>query len=313
MGAVKLSISVQDIDVVRQSFNTIRVWRSTTGETGVYSLLTANAPTHASITAVTEQSYDVAGKTLTFQADSHGPDSVLFTGLAPLTAIQVVNQINAVRAGIASEVVGKLVMTSTSFGTMSKMAITGGSAAIVFGWLGTEHSLGLDAHVDLQPGTSNYEYTDNDGESGYFYKVQYYNTINGLASNLSTAFQGSVATLVSPSKLSVANIDLVDARGIAVPQQQFTFYSVHEFLAVDGFQVALTRAPITVETDNMGHAEVTLVRGLKVKVVIEGTSLIREVTVPNVDSFDLMTLMGEAPDPFSVLAPSFPYAIRRTI
>jgi hypothetical protein len=313
MGAVKLSISVKDIENVIQSFNTIRVWRSTTGDTGVYSALTANISEHAKLPAGTSPSYDVSGKTLKFQVDSHPFDTVLFTGLAPLSLAQVVNQINAVRGGIASDVADKLMLTSPTYGTASKLKLDTCSAAIVFGWTGSERLIGLDSHVVLVPGSGVYEYTDNDGEPGYYYKVQYYNTINGLASNLSSAFQGAVATLISPSKLSVANIDLVDAQGIAIPGQQFTFYSVHEPLKIEGFQVALTRAPITTETDNSGHAEVTLVRGLKVKVVIEGTSLIREITVPNEDSFDLLTLMGEAPDPFSVLNPSFPYAIRRTI
>jgi hypothetical protein len=258
--------------------------------------------------------YDIAGKTLTIKRDSHDPVSVLFPGINPFTADQAAHEINTViGATIAAESVGRLVLTSTITGTASKMQVMGGSAANAFGWLGGERSIGFDSHIDLLAGVGIYEYTDNDGESGYFYEVQYYNTVSGLASNVSTPFQGAAATLINADKLSIARIDLVDARGIAIPQQVFTFYSVHEPLLIDGFQIALNRAPISVETDNAGHAEITLVRGLKVKVVIEGTSLIREIQVPNVASFDLLTLMGQSPDPFSVLIPNFNPAPRRTI
>ena len=129
----------------------------------------------------------------------------------------------------------------------------------------------------------------------------------------SVPFRGEPGTLVSASNLSTGTIDLVDQSGVAVPDQDISFYSIHEPLQVEGFEVALIRGPVTITTNSAGHAEVILVRGLKMKVVFEGTNLIREITVPDQDEFDILEEVGAAPDPYGIKAHSFPSAIRRTV
>lgn len=315
MGTTKLSITVTGIETVIQTYDAIRVKRSVTGIDGTYSLLTANAPTSAALTAPLPGNYDVVGKTLQLLVDQLGQLDIQFTGgVDPLTVPQVVEQINtAVGEVVASDVGNYLNLTSTNTGTASKIEIVGGSAAPVFGWADGTRDIGEEAHITLQAGVSVYSFLDNDGEAGYFYKVQYYNTSNGLQSNDSSAFEGDVGTLVSADKLSSVQVDLVDARGIAVPHQEITFYPMHELLEVEGFQVALNRAPITIVTNNSGHAEVNLVRGLRVRVVFEGTSIIRDITIPDEAETDLLTVLGEAPDPFDIKTLPFPEAPRRTL
>lgn len=312
--AIRLSINVRDTAAVLASFTSIRVKRSTTGESGAYSLITAAAPAAAYLHASVAESYSVVGKTLSILRDSHAQVDVLFTGVGSLTAAQVATQVNAaVGTTIATVESSALRLTSTITGTASKLEILASSAASAFGWLGGIRAIGFDAYIPIQAGITLYEYTDNDGDEDYYYKVSYINSLNGQISGDSSAFLGSAATLVDTSGLSIATIDLVDARGIAVPAQKISFLSVHEPFVAEGFQIALTRDPITITTDNLGHAEVALVRGLRVKVVIEGTSLIRDIVVPDETTFDLLTAMAAAPDPFGVVQPSFPYAIRRTI
>lgn len=316
MPAVKLNITVRDVDSVMTSFNVIRIKRSITGETGEYNLITANAPAAATLLAPNAEPYDVVGKTLQILRDSHAQVDVLFTGGVGdlLSAAQVASQINAeVGVVIGADESGTLRLSSTITGTQSKMEIVGGSAATIFGWDAGDRDIGEEAHIDLQTGITLYEFIDNDGEAGYYYKASYYNTSNGLASNDSSPFLGAVSALVSPSKLSVGKIDLVDAQGVAVPDQEITFYSVYEPLQVEGFQIALVRDPITIKTDSSGHAEITLVRGLKVKVSMDGTSFIREITVPDVATFDILEELSTAPDPFDIHIPDFPVAPRRTV
>lgn len=314
MGAVRLSLSVSGIETVLQSFNVIRVKRSTTGIGGTYTAITDNAPAPAQLVAPQAGNYDVASKTLQIKVDSDAQVDVLFSGLNPKTAAQASDEINtAVGSVIAADVAGTLVLTSTQLGTASKMEIVGGGAAVEFGWQAGDRDIGEDAHVQMIAGQSLYTYTDNDGESTYYYVAQFYNTINGLSSNDSSPFQGAATTLVSSDKLSVVKVDLVDGRGIAVPDQAITFYPEHEPLEVEGFQVALNRAPITVTTDNAGHAEVALVRGLKVRVVFEGSSIIRSITIPDAAETDLLSELGAAEDPYSVVEPPFPHAPRRTV
>lgn len=313
MGAVKLNISVSDIATVMLSFTHIRVSRSVDGETGTYTPITASSATPAVLTAPTIQSYNVVGKTLQLLVDSEAQVDILFTGVGYLTAAQAADQIDtAVGAAIGSAVDGYLTLTSVLTGTASKMEIVGGSAAAEFGWVAGDRDIGDEANIPLTGTQSLYEFVDNDGEEGYWYKVQYYNSTTGLQSNFSSAFLGVAATMIGADKLSIGSVDLIDSRGIAVADQEITFYSVHEPLIVDGFNVAMIRAPVTIITDNVGHAEIPLVKGLKVKVVFEGTSLIRDITVPDTD-FDVLTEMGSAQDPFSVVQPSFPFALRRSL
>src|SRR5688572_22873501 len=127
--AILLTIDVPDIATVLQSFNTIRIKRSTTGEAGVYSLITSNTPVAATLLAPNAANYNVAGKTLGIVRDLAAQVNVVFTGVDPLTVDQVVTQINAaVGAAIASNEANKLRLTSTITGTQSKLEIKDGNA-----------------------------------------------------------------------------------------------------------------------------------------------------------------------------------------
>ena len=314
MGSIRLRISVNDIGTVLMSYDSMKVKRSTTGQNGVYTELTAPLSTHAVLSATLEGPYAIAGKTLQLIRDSHAQVDVLFPGLGDLTPVQAANAINSqVGVVIATVDAGKVILTSTTYGTSSKIIIVGGSAAPYFGWLDNTKVIGLESYITLQAGISLYEFIDNDGEPGYYYKVTYYNTTNGQVSQDSSPFLGAAATLVGADNLSVAVVDLVDGAGVAVAEQEISFYPVHEPLQVDGFQIALTRKPLSVTTDNAGHAEVTLVRGLKVRVVFEGTGLIREIVVPNQSSFDLLTEISTSVDPYDAKTLGLPAAPRRTI
>jgi len=314
MGATKLSINVTGIEEVLLSFNVIRIKRSTTGVDGTYSFLTNNVPVAATLLAPLAGNYNLLGKTLQLHLDQDPLVSVLFTGLDPLTVPQVMDQINAaVGAAVAFDDANHLRLTSTRTGTISKVEIVGGSAAPIFGWPDGTRNIGKEANINLIAGISSYTFIDQDGQAGYFYTAQFYNTSTQLSSNDSTPFEGDVGTLVDAARLSRVEVNLVDARGIAVADQEITFYSVNEPLEVDGFQVAMIRSPVSIKTDNSGHAEVSLIRGLLMRVVFEGTSVIREIRIPDVESFDLLQLMSSAPDPFKIKELNFPTAPRRTI
>jgi hypothetical protein len=312
--AVTLSINVSNIAAAMASFNVIRIKRSTTGLNGTYNNLTDISPKPAVLQPPLPSPYNVSAKTLQIIRDSHPQVNIIFTGTDPLSAAQLVPQFNtALGAVVASEVLGQLVLTSTIVGTASKLTIVGGMAAPVFGWADGTKDVGEEAHIQLVAEQAYYSFTDNDGESTYYYKAQFLNTTNGLTSADSPAFQGDAGTLVDASNLSVAKVDLIDGRGLALADQEITFYGVNETFAIQGFQIALTRKPITIITDNGGHAEVPLVKGTRWKVVFEGTSFIREFVVPTSSTFDLLALLATAPDPFKIVEVQFPAAPRRTI
>jgi len=309
-----LTITVAAIDQVLASFDTIRVKKSTTGVDGTYYLITDTTPKPAQLTPPTPGPWNVVSKTLQLKLDSNPQVNIIFTGVDPLSAAQLVPQINtAMGETIATEVGGALYLTSNLTGTASKMEIVDGEAAAVFGWSDGDRDVGEEAHIQLVAGQQIYSFTDDDGAAGDYYKVQYFNTSNGLESQDSLPFQGAASTVLDASRLSIAKVNLIDGAGIAIPNFDISFYVVHEPFSVDGFEVGLARAPKTITTNNIGHAEIALVRGVKVKVVFEGTSVIREIVVPDQAEFNLLDVLSTSPDPFRVAEVDFPTAPRRSI
>lgn len=315
MPSVNIRISVADIDAAIASYDSIRVRRSRTGVDGAYELTTANAPTAAKLNAPTVGPYNVVGKTFSLLVDGDPQLDVVFTGTNPLTTADVAGQINTAAGDtIAFDGAGgELELISTLTGTASKLEIATGTAEADFGWVAGVRDSGEDAHVTLVANQNLYDYTDNDGDIAFFYKTQFFNTVNNLTSTESEPFLGGPGPILPSSELSKATIDLVDQSGSALPGQDITFYSTQDFHSVTGFAVALQRAPVTITSDNSGHAEINLVRGLVVKVVFEGTTVIREFTVPDQATFDLLTVLGTTPDPFDIATLPFKAAPRRTL
>jgi hypothetical protein len=312
MGTVSLDLYVSDINDVLRSYNVFKIRRSVTGETGPYVEMTGPDTTHAALQSLQKSTFNVAGKTLKLMVDHTEPIPVVFLGLAPLTPAQAVAQINILFPGLASENMGIITLQSSLLGSVSVVQVVEGSAAIEFGWAEGQKAIGLEKYVYLVPGQTDYTFIDRDGETTYFYEAAFYNTSTHLTSAWSEPFKGGTGTVISASNLSLAHVDIVDAAGVAVSEQRITFYSQHIPLKVEGFQAAMIRRPVTIETNNDGHAEVSLIRGLRLKVVFEGTSFIREITVPDQADFDILDLMAAAPDPFNSIEPYVPFAIRRT-
>jgi hypothetical protein len=183
-----------------------------------------------------------------------------------------------------------------------------------FGWAAGDSDVGEDAHVPLQAGASLYDYLDKNGAGEFYYIAQFFDTASLLASIDSDPFKGDPGTIVGEEHLSLAKVDLTDGSGIAVANQGITFWSVYEVIEKDTFVVGIQRQPIaTITTDAAGHAEIKLVRGLRIKVVFEGTSIVREFVVPDVDDFNLLDELSDSPDPFDVRTPDFNLALRRTL
>jgi hypothetical protein len=79
-----------------------------------------------------------------------------------------------------------------------------------------------------------------------------------------------------------------------------------------GGRVVGTQLPLVAESDDFGHLELSLVQGMLVRVAIEGTAYVREFTVPSTPTFDLLSVMASAPDPFTVQIP-LPFLNRRSL
>lgn len=306
-----LEVFVEDITAVLDSFDVIKVAKAL-ASTGPWTEITAAAATHAGMIGTTTSPFVVSGLTLLLLVDNQDESTVTFTGTNPLTVAQVNAQINDVVADLASADYGRVKLTSATTGSQSKVRVSGGTALTLLGFTLDQKSTGKEPYVTLVLGQNSYSFTDRDGTDEDYYEVSYFNTSNLLQSSWSEPFQAEPGTAIDSSHLSVASVNLIDIRGVSVSGQEITVFPLDEPLLVQAHHVGLASGPITVTTDNSGHAEITLVRGLKVKVSIQG-SLVREITIPDTATFDLLELMAAAPDPYNPVAPNYPTAPRRTL
>jgi hypothetical protein len=156
-----------------------------------------------------------------------------------------------------------------------------------------------------------YLYTDATATPGNYYKAEFYNTATAAESEWSCPFQSAV---ISPTHLSSAQLKLVNGAGFILSGQRVTFHFMGPPMTVEGYDLAWSKDPVIAVTDVNGEIDVPLVQGSQWKVVFEGTSYIREITVPTgVDHFDLLALMGLAPDIFTIAEIDYPAAPRRTV
>jgi hypothetical protein len=65
-------------------------------------------------------------------------------------------------------------------------------------------------------------------------------------------------------------------------------------------------------TDKNGFVQFSLIQGVEVVITIYANSLRRRVTVPATSTANLFTLMSSADDPFDIVVPTIPDAIRRS-
>lgn len=313
--AINIDVFVSNIVAALASFDVVEVQRSVTVDSGPFEFLTKVAPADAAtlLGSITGP-FTIVGQTLQVKVDSGAQVDVVFTGIDPLTTAQVLDQINtALLATVAFDESNALRLTSTITGTSSKMEVVDGSAAATLGFTAGQRDIGSEEYIDLVTDQDAYIFIDNDGQAGYFYRVRFLRPSTGAVSQWSAPFLGAPGTQVTTASLSLATIDLIDASGQAQAEQKITFYPLNKPLTVEGFSVAIGRGPVTMETDNAGHAEVSLVRGTELRVLFEGTSLIRDIVVPDQTTFNLLGLVEVSPDIYDVVEPNLPAAPRRSI
>jgi len=311
MAVIKLKIYVPNLANVMTLFDVIRVWRSKTGEVGPYDLLTADTAVAASLTGLQFAPFTVFGKTLSFKIDSGAEQTVTFATADPVSVDLAAGEINAQTTGVtASEESGAVKLASDTLGTASIVEITGGSALADLGFTTGDVDNGEDPHILLVALQENYEYDDKSGDATYWYKTQYYYTANGSFSSVSDPVQGNVTTTVPSGDLVTASIDVADVTCSPLEDMLISFYYTYK-PPIQSSDIAILKRHVQVQTDQVGHAEINLIKGMEVDVVFVGTGMIRRITVPDVD-FNLMDEVASADDNFQIQVPVMPPAIRRS-
>jgi hypothetical protein len=325
--AIQLVIHVTEAEVF-QLYNQIEVWKSEDLPSGPYEELTADVlsparlpqgapndpqslPSGPSALLVDKDLRMVAGAVSLSQPDEI---EVIFTGADPLTFGDAAAQVTAgglgrVRAYVTEA--GQFVLESLLAGRWARLWVVGGAAAPVLGLPVDEVTYGRDARRTLVEGVTAYSFLDYWGSSAHFYKVRFRNSMTGAVSEFSQVFPGTKKTGLEPTDLSLGQLTLVRADGAPLINQEvrvnmeFTGSLVADKLLAGGDLVKLT--------DSEGKVEFILPRGQKVTVAVAGTSLVRTITVPDRESFNLFDPDIADDDVFKVQVPLLVMAERRSL
>lgn len=310
MAIIEFTVHIDNASTIVALFDRLEVWRSDT-ELGSYTNLTADENTAALLDGSVAGPWTLSGKTLTAIVDSAAPKSVVFSGTNPLTAAQVLAQINAVFPGLASEVptdTDRIRLTSPTLGTASVLELTGDAVATL-GLSGTRIA-GKTARLVMAASVDDYLFRDYDGTDGYWYKTRYYSTVTGAISSFSPALQGGDGSAVPTSFTVTGQVAMANMSGDPIIGRRVIFVATGPQILSDGaghnYGILPSVDRVVVVTDINGRATVKLIKGQRLKVFLEGTSFQREFVVPDAD-FDVLTVASTEPDPLSiVVAPPLP-------
>lgn len=296
-------------ELLSLGFTRLEMWRAN-GAENLYEEVTASSATSARlISAEAVNTFRMGGRLLKFVVDEGEEKSVLFgTVVEYWTPQQVADRVNEVSPGVALVSGKSVVLSSLSTGRRSSIVVTYCDASD----LGFESGFkvhGKDPRLVLASGTIIYTYTDIAGAPGDHYKWRL--SANGVApmSAFSVVIHGGSGP-VDPDLISLAVAKFVGTDGVA---RKAKIIVVSDFtpVQVGGF-LAGTDIPRVFESDDGGFLVAPLLRGLRVRVAIEGTAFVREITVPNAPQFDLLEAVAAAPDPFTIQVPP-PFLYRRSI
>jgi len=315
MSVIKIKIVVPEIDNVLSTFTKIQVQRSEDGAPYTDAkFITDTVATAAELAGIESGPFPgLSGKSLKLKVDGEAEQSVTFTLPDPISLANVIGQFNSdIDDATMSENpddLGHALIQSDVLGTGGILEITGGTGLAILGFTLGDKDNGEDPNIDLLPATSEYEYDDLSGEASYWYRTRYYNPASGVFSSWSDWVQGSTGSAISVGNLIVGKIKLADIDGTALVGAKVMIVNVYQPYIKETYFFAGRSKEI--ETDGMGCAEITLVKGALVDVIICGTSLTRRIAVPSTGTeFDLMDPTLVQDDPFQIQVPDLPAAPR---
>lgn len=305
----QITISIANVDILLSSgFTDLEILKQT--DSGSYTLITSHVPVSAHIqTTPASTLYKVGGKSIGLSID--GAPEVLISfdpTLSYWSPSQVSSRINEVLPGAASAVSNFVRISSPTSGRGSSVQATYSTASDLGLSVGFV-SIGIDQSPTLSSGNYIYNYMDVSGSVGDKYKWRFTN--HGIAP-ISAQYGPIVGgELIPPGvAVSVATANFIGLDGRA--KKTSVIIAMDRPPTLNGSVATTFDRSLTYSSDDAGFLQIPLVKGSIVRVAIEGTSYIREITVPDTDTFDLLNAMSTAPDPFTVQTTP-PYLIRRNI
>lgn len=315
MAVIKVKIYVPEIANVLGLFDVIQIQRSEAGTPYSDAVdITADAAQNPELIGTEEGPFaSLQGKTFKVKVDGGSEQVLTFTTADPISLVNVIGEFDGAITGLTAsdDGTGKLKLEGNVPGTVGTLEITGGTGLTILGFTSGDKDNGEDQHVTLMAGVDSYEYDDQSGEASYWYRTRYLNTTSGNVSSYSDWTQGSTGGVISAADLIVGRIKLANVDGTALVGKKVTIVNVFNPLEADGYFLAGRSKQI--ETDGSGYAESTVIKGATLDVIIEGTSMIRRILVPDTGTeFNFLDPALQQDDPFQIQVPDLPSAVRRS-
>lgn len=315
MAVIKVKVFVPEIANVLSLFDKIQVQRSAAGSPyGDAVLITDDTIQPPVLIGSEEGPYaGLQGTTLLIKVDGGAEQTVTFTAANPVSLSNVIDEFNntITDAEMSDDGTGKPKIIGLIDGTGGILELTGGSSLAILGFTIGDKDNGEDPHIALLAGVDAYEYDDKSGEASYWYRTRYYNLASGVFSSWSDWIQGDTGAAIDSANLIVGKIKLANPDGTAHVGAKVTIVNVYQPLISDEY--FMSGRSLQIETGGTGQAETTLIKGATVDVIIEGTSVIRRILVPDTGTeFDLLDPTLQVDDPFGIQTPDLPAAVRRS-
>ncbi len=307
---IRQSYVIYNIDDVIALYSRIR-WHRAPAEAGPYEPATAASIAAATLLSSRATVFDVQGLDFTFEVGGIEV-TVSFTGIAALSAADVVSQINAATAlVVASPSSGKVLLTTAETGSDASIRVTGGDACPYLGFVVGDTALGKDPDTVLVSGTHEYFFTDYNSDPSYFYKAELLNHLTSSSAGLSIPFASNLATRVPLTETIACFVKISDMRGAPIPNRTITVANVGALNRAQTATWGVFRQYDSLTTDANGYAEIRLLRGILVDVTIDGTGFVRRIQIPTTG--DIVDLLDEdlvTQDEFGIQKQNIDFAIR---
>ncbi len=313
MATIQIDISVSNISMIIGLFDQIQVERSMDGEGGPYTEMTGAASAPATVLGTELSSFTLDGLTLQLRMDNGTLQEITFESADPISVDDTVDFINAnIADGVTVEEAGAVRISSLSSGSGSVLEVVGGTALTELG-LTAGTSYGVDDRIDLQAGVTDYVYIDHSGDTEFYYRNRYYNTLTEAVSSYSDPVPGGTITITPTSNLILGYLDLMTVSGEPI---EGAVISIHPVFVPSAFLVGtlgVSPSQLRLVTDARGHAEKMLIRGSTLEVAIADTNIVRRIIVPSSgEDFNILGAIAEADDVYQISIISIPTAVRRS-
>jgi hypothetical protein len=243
---------------------------------------------------------------------------ITFAGSNPLTLAQCATQITGGAITSWVDSTGQLVIESNIPGSGSILAIIESDASKILELPDDDErdediAQGKDPRPLLVPGVKNYVMQDPFGDRSYHYRLQFLNRATEAVSEPSLAFSaGDDTAAVGADHVTIGYLTAATLEGRPLANAEVTIFSEFDGTVVGGR--VLGNDKLVKLTDATGYVEFQLVRGKRITVSIQGTSLMRRLTTPtDVTSFDLLNPSIGEPDVFKAGVPDIVIAERRSL